>query len=106
MKKTQTISKTPKTPTKTPTAPKTPNNSKVFNLSSSSDGGSSAGHVNNNLIMQLQQVQTANAFVSRSKGDERGEREYLRSQSLLDLDVETKRANNAFELAERANRMA
>jgi hypothetical protein len=56
--------------------------------------------------MQLQQVQTANAFVSRSKGDERGEREYLRSQSLLDLDVETKRANNAFELAERANRMA
>jgi hypothetical protein len=38
--------------------------------------------------------------------DEREEREYLRRQSLLDMDVENKRASSAFDLAERANRMA
>jgi hypothetical protein len=34
------------------------------------------------------------------------ERDYLRQQSIQDLDLETRRANQAFDMAERANRMA
>jgi hypothetical protein len=49
--------------------------------------------------------QQAHLVVSKTK-NEREEREYLRGQSLLDLDLETKRASNFFDLAERANRMA
>ena len=55
-----------------------------------------------NVIIKQQQTQ---ALISKTK-DDREEREYLRGQSLLDISVDEKRASNAFDLAERAARMA
>ena len=49
----------------------------------------------------------SNMSVSVQKNkDDREEREYLRKQTLLDLDVDNQRASSYFDLAERANRMA
>lgn len=75
------------------TEPKTPNSARAVDTSSGS-----ISHLNF-------QQQPAVALVSKTQ-DEREEREYLRRQSLLDIDVDEKRASNAFDLAERATRMA
>ena len=78
-------------------------------------GNNSSGITSTQIIVKPQ----ADAFLFNNKNErphadalliktknEREEREYLRSQSHLDLDLETKRASNYFDLAERANRMA
>jgi len=67
-----------------------------------------------NEIVTKYAVDTPDAFksslaatMSSKKLESKNEdREYLRQQSILDLDLETKRSNQAFDMAERANRMA
>ena len=78
---------------KSPKAPKTPDQIAPSNTPLTSEAGRNSGPT------------AKQAFVPRNK-DEREERDYLRGQSLLDLDMENKRASSAFDLAERANRMA
>ena len=64
-------------------------------------GNNSSGITSTQITVKPQ----ADALLFKTK-NEREEREYLRGQSHLDLDLETKRASNYFDLAERANRMA
>ena len=97
--------KSPKTPApKTPT-PKTPTPKTSSHKYSGSFSTPAAGpDFVTNVTVQQQQAQVLTQ--TRNKGDEREEREYLRRQSILDLEVETKKTSSYFDLAERANRMA
>ena len=46
------------------------------------------------------------SYYSHKMKDEKQERDYLRQQSLLDLEIENKRTSSMFDMAERANRLA